>query len=157
MADALPTRKPGGRLDGAGSSGDACRRTKLTSISTTAQGSRRHGGTTRSGAAGASSLEEIPNREGRRLTAVIVVAIALLLGAGLVISQLVRLRTWLGKPLLTRLPTPARSDRIAPRVITVQLRITPVRRSTLGGYFARYRDFRSALGKAANSSPGLVW
>jgi len=45
-----------------------------------------------------SSLEEIPNREGHPLTAVIVVAIALLLGAGLVISQLVRLRTWLGKP-----------------------------------------------------------
>ena len=51
-ADALPTRKPGGRLDGTASSGAACRRTKLTSISTTAQGSRRHGGTTRSGARG---------------------------------------------------------------------------------------------------------
>ena len=47
---------------------------------------------------GTSSLEEIPNREGHPLTAVIVVGIALLLGAGLVISQLVRLRTWLGKP-----------------------------------------------------------
>jgi hypothetical protein len=57
----------------------------------------RHGGTTRSGAAGTSSLEEVPNKEGRP-TAVIVVSIALLLGAGLVISQLVRLRTWLGKP-----------------------------------------------------------
>jgi hypothetical protein len=37
-------------------------------------------------------------KTGGPLTAVIVVAIALLLGAGLVISQLVRLRTWLGKP-----------------------------------------------------------
>ncbi len=32
------------------------------------------------------------------MTAVIVIAIALLLGAGLILSQLVRLRTWLGKP-----------------------------------------------------------
>ena len=32
------------------------------------------------------------------MTAVIVIAIALLLGVGLVMSQLVRLKTWLGKP-----------------------------------------------------------
>jgi hypothetical protein len=32
------------------------------------------------------------------LTAVIVIAIALLLGLGLVASQLVRLKGWLGKP-----------------------------------------------------------
>jgi hypothetical protein len=32
------------------------------------------------------------------LTAVIVIAIALLLGLGLVVSQLVRLKGWLGKP-----------------------------------------------------------
>ena len=32
------------------------------------------------------------------MTAVIVIAIALLLGVGLVMSQLVRLRTWLAKP-----------------------------------------------------------
>ena len=44
-----------------------------------------------------SSLGRRPIRGGA-LTGVIVVAIALLLGAGLVISQLVRLRTWLGKP-----------------------------------------------------------
>jgi hypothetical protein len=31
------------------------------------------------------------------LTAIVVIVIALLLGAGLVMSQLVRLRTWLGK------------------------------------------------------------
>ena len=32
------------------------------------------------------------------MTAVVVIAIALLVGVGLVMSQLVRLRTWLGKP-----------------------------------------------------------
>ena len=32
------------------------------------------------------------------MTAVIVITIALLVGVGLVMSQLVRLRTWLGKP-----------------------------------------------------------
>jgi hypothetical protein len=32
------------------------------------------------------------------LTAIIVIAIALVLGAGLVLSQLVRLRAWLDKP-----------------------------------------------------------
>jgi len=32
------------------------------------------------------------------MTAVIVIAIALLVGVGLVLSQLVRLKTWLGKP-----------------------------------------------------------
>jgi hypothetical protein len=32
------------------------------------------------------------------LTAAIVIALGLLLGAGLVVSQLVRLRTWLSKP-----------------------------------------------------------
>jgi hypothetical protein len=32
------------------------------------------------------------------LTAIVVIVIALLLGVGLVVSQLVRLRTWLGKP-----------------------------------------------------------
>ena len=34
----------------------------------------------------------------RPLTAIIVIAIALFLGVGLVMSQLARLRTWLGKP-----------------------------------------------------------
>lgn len=32
------------------------------------------------------------------MTAVIVIAIALLLGVGLVLSQLFRLKAWLGKP-----------------------------------------------------------
>ncbi len=32
------------------------------------------------------------------MTAVIVIAIALLLGLGLVVSQLTRLKAWLGKP-----------------------------------------------------------
>ena len=32
------------------------------------------------------------------MTAIIVIAIALILGVGLVMSQLARLRTWLGKP-----------------------------------------------------------
>ena len=32
------------------------------------------------------------------MTATIIIVVALLLGAGLVISQLIRLREWLGKP-----------------------------------------------------------